>query len=333
MIKFFTQEGKSASEIEVILEKHYGAGALKLPTVYKWMQRFACGQESVKDNDRSGRPLDEEITNSIQKELDEDPLASARSIALRLGISDWLVRDRLHNVLKYRNLRTKLVPHFLTPEQKSVRVKYSKSMLKELKKHSASGFKYVLTGDESWFYFRYDVKTQWVLSSEDLIERESPNLRRQKMMLTLFVSGEGPKLIVMKDEDQKINAEYFIANVLSYLTELCDEEVPPVGLNWLIHFDNARPHTAKKVNDFLEGTTLKKLLHPPYSPDLAHCDFGIFGTVKQKLVGIECTTCDELKIEITKILEEFNGQKMKEIYLCWMRRLKQCIDMDGDYIE
>ncbi|KAF2886046.1 hypothetical protein ILUMI_20125 [Ignelater luminosus] len=45
------------------------------------------------------------------------------------------------------------------------------------------------------------------------------------------------------------------------------------------------PHTARLTQEFFKNVGLKLLAHPPYSPDLAPCDFGLFPLVKDKLKG------------------------------------------------
>jgi histone-lysine N-methyltransferase SETMAR len=53
----------------------------------------------------------------------------------------------------------------------------------------------------------------------------------------------------------------------------------------LLHHDNARPHVALETRKFLEARKVKTLPHPPYSPDLAPCDFWLFKHIKGQLRG------------------------------------------------
>ena len=68
---------------------------------------------------------------------------------------------------------------------------------------------------------------------------------------------------------------------------------------------------------------------PPYSPDLAPCDFWLF----PKLRGCRYETIEEMKEAVTKIIdtltqEDFDGafQKLLEGY-------SKCIAAEGDYFE
>ncbi len=43
--------------------------------------------------------------------------------------------------------------------------------------------------------------------------------------------------------------------------------------NFHLHHDNASSHTAAPTVEFIQASQIKVLEHPPYSPDLAPCDY------------------------------------------------------------
>ena len=49
------------------------------------------------------------------------------------------------------------------------------------------------------------------------------------------------------------------------------------------HHDNAKPHVANKVKDYLNDQSFVIMDHLTYSPDLAPSDFWLFNYVKQRL--------------------------------------------------
>ena len=74
---------------------------------------------------------------------------------------------------------------------------------------------------------------------------------------------------------------------------------------------------------------IKTVRHPPYSPDLAPCDFWLF----PKLWGCRHETIEEMKKAVTKVIdtltqEDFHGafQKLLEWY-------NKCIAAGRDYFE
>ena len=73
---------------------------------------------------------------------------------------------------------------------------------------------------------------------------------------------------------------------------------------------------------------IKTVPHPPYSPDVASCDFCLF----LKLRGCRYERIEEMKEAVTKVIdtltqEDFDGafQKLLERY--------KCIAAGGDYFE
>ena len=74
---------------------------------------------------------------------------------------------------------------------------------------------------------------------------------------------------------------------------------------------------------------IKTVAHPPYSPDVASCDFCLF----LKLRCCRYETSEEMKEAVTKVidmltLEDFHGtlQKLLEWY-------NKCIAAGGDYFK
>ena len=68
---------------------------------------------------------------------------------------------------------------------------------------------------------------------------------------------------------------------------------------WHFHQDNAPVHNSILVTDYLTKMGIKTVSHPPYSPDLAPCDFWLF----PKLTGCRYETIEEMKEAVTKVLD------------------------------
>ena len=48
---------------------------------------------------------------------------------------------------------------------------------------------------------------------------------------------------------------------------------------------------------------IRTVPHPPYSPDLAPCDFWLFPKLKEKLTGCRYETIEEMKEAVTKVID------------------------------
>ena len=74
---------------------------------------------------------------------------------------------------------------------------------------------------------------------------------------------------------------------------------------------------------------IKTVLHPPYSPDLAPCDFCLF----PKLRDSRYETIEEIKEAVTKVIdtltqEDFHGALQK-----FLEQYNKCIAVGGHYFE
>ena len=70
VIKFLTKEDESAKRIHNRMVAVYGNTTPKYSTVSKWAAKFKHGQDSRKDDPRSGRPL-EVITDETIVRVEE----------------------------------------------------------------------------------------------------------------------------------------------------------------------------------------------------------------------------------------------------------------------
>ena len=98
----------------------------------------------------------------------------------------------------------------------------------------------------------------------------------------------------------------------------------------IIH-DNARPHVDKSVISYLEQEGLRIIRHPPYSPDLAPCDFWLFDYLKQRLT--DHTYQNSLEHEITGILQNIPKEEYLKTFNKWLERMQLCINNNGHYFE
>jgi transposase len=88
--------------------------------------------------------------------------------------------------------------------------------------------------------------------------------------------------------------------------------------------DNARPHTAKKVPEFLAGNGMKRAPYPPHSPDLAPCDFYLCAYIKSRLAGASFEEPDQLLQAIDAIFQSIKKTTLERVFQEWVDRLAQC---------
>ena len=78
---------------------------------------------------------------------------------------------------------------------------------------------------------------------------------------------------------------------------------------------------------------IKTGLHPPYSPDLAPCDFWLFPKLKEKLRGCRYETIQEMKEAMTKVIDTLTQEDFNGAFQKLLERYNKCIAAGGDYFE
>ena len=73
---------------------------------------------------------------------------------------------------------------------------------------------------------------------------------------------------------------------------------------------------------------IKTVPHPPYSLDLAPCDFWLF----PKLRGYRYETIEEMKEAVTKVIDTLTQEDFHGAFEKLLTRYK-CIAAGGDYFE
>jgi hypothetical protein len=63
--------GRTRTQIVTKIERDYHEDALRLQTIEKWSVRFRAGQETVEDDERAGRSLQNDMDSGFLRFLDK----------------------------------------------------------------------------------------------------------------------------------------------------------------------------------------------------------------------------------------------------------------------
>jgi hypothetical protein len=78
---------------------------------------------------------------------------------------------------------------------------------------------------------------------------------------------------------------------------------------------------------------MKKGPLPPYSPDLAPCDFHLFGYIKGRLAGASSEAPDQLLQAIDAIVQSIRKTTLERVFQEWMDGAGQCCVAVGGLVE
>ena len=83
------------------------------------------------------------------------------------------------------------------------------------------------------------------------------------------------------------------------------------------------------LSEYLTKMGIKTVPQPPYSPDLAPCDFWLF----PKLRGCRYETIEVMKEAVTKVIDTLTQEDFHGAFQKLLERYNKGIAAGGDYFE
>jgi len=153
-------------------------------------------------------------------------------------------------------------------------------------------------------------------------------------MLLQFFDGHGMILQHWVPRGQTVNGAY-CANVLKTHLRgaMRKKRLDLIKKQWFLLQDNARPHIAAVTLAALTEIGGTALQNPPYSPDLAPCDFWVFPTLKAQLRGKMFSSDDEVKNATAAALKGKSQNNLFHVFESFIKRCKKCIKCERRYFE
>ncbi|UYV70285.1 hypothetical protein LAZ67_7002374 [Cordylochernes scorpioides] len=235
----------------------YGEATLDRSNVYRWYNMFSEGQENVNDEECAGRPSTS-TTNEKINEVEKMILANRR-ITVREVAEDLNISIGSCHSIFINDLGMRRVAAKLVP----------KLLNCDQKQHRMN--------------IAYEMLDS-VRDHQNLLQRDIPGDEAGVVHHEFLPQGI------------TVNKEYYL-QVMRNLREAIRQKRPDLwkNKNWLLHHDNAPTHTSLLVRDFLAKNNKLMRPQPPYSPDLAPCDFFLFPKLKRPMKGRRYATLDEIK--------------------------------------
>ncbi|UYV66015.1 hypothetical protein LAZ67_3006192 [Cordylochernes scorpioides] len=292
---------------------------------------FSEGRKDVNDEERAGRPststTDEKI-NEVEKMILANRRITVREVAEDLNISIGSCHSIFINDLGMRRVAAKFVPKLLNCDQKQHRMNIVNEMLVSVR-DDPNLLQRVITGDEAWVY-GYDVETKAQSSQWKLPHEPRPKKARQvrsnvKVLQTVFFDCRGVVHHEFLPQGRTVNKEYYL-QFMRNLREAIRQKRPDLwkNKNWLLHHDNAPAHTSLLVRDLLAKNNTLMIPQPPYSPDLAPCDFFLFPKLKRPMKGRRYATLDEIKTASKEELRKIKKNDFLKCFEDWKNRWHKC---------
>ena len=131
----------------------YGPQTISMRTVFRWVKAFKAGKFSVEDD--PGRPktsVTKAYIAAVKIVVEQDARLSVKDTASCTGISEGSMQTILKKRLDLRKVCARWVPHLLTEEQMTQRLKSARELLETYKGCNSRIISNLLTGDETWVH-------------------------------------------------------------------------------------------------------------------------------------------------------------------------------------
>jgi hypothetical protein len=341
--------------IQTLRELGLGAKAIKsaypkkqwnLSTLKAICRRIDSTGSAVARKSGSGRPKSARSAENIAKVKElicsqEEPgtSKSTRQAASEINISAASVR-RIATVDLGLSSFKRMPVQIINDATKLKRLSRSKILLRRL---TLASTKCVFFTDEKNFYVNPPVNNQnnrvWSEGRKRDVDPERLLVQRAKfsphVMVSAGVCYGGKGRLHFVDEKAKINADYYMTNLLPKLFEDCQNLVPD---HFIFQQDGAPAHTARITQQWIELNCpdfIKKDEWPPNSPDLNPLDYHVWGAMLEKYRAHrpKPTNRAELKTVLQVIWDDLPQESIDRAILSFRRRLQACIRADGGHFE
>ena len=348
MILYDYKSGLTQHESIDRLHAAFGDHAPSRTSVFEWFAEFRRGRRSLDDAPRSGRPVEvttEDKVAAVRAMVEEDARVTVAQLARITGISAGSVVTVVHEKLGLSKVCARWIPHRLSEDQKTARVTWCRTMLARFDGGRSRDVDNIVTGDESWIY-SFDPESKQQSAQWTPVGAPGPlKFRRErsvsKQMVAVFVTKTGPLATIPLVQQRTVTGEWYKNECLPKVLQAAANRqrshprtrAQTNAQTVLLHHDNAPAHRSQVVENFLTEERIQQLGHPPYSPDLAPCDFFVFPNVKRMMRGIRYDSPEEAVTAFSDLLEGLPTLAWSTCFQKWFQRMQLCIDAGGEYFE
>jgi histone-lysine N-methyltransferase SETMAR len=321
-----------------MLSTVYGDKSLKKTAIYDIMKKVKEGKntEDLRGINTPKRVRSAAVIASVSAAVAADRRVTVRELASNHGLSIGTIDRILHKELGLVKKSARWVPKLLSPEQQLERVRTSTAFVELIQEKGASVLDRIITMDESAVSMHTPTtkqqSKQWLKKGTPGPVKARVHATRTKTMVLAFFDSKGMVYNNYVPNGQTVNKEYVIKALQEFLRKLRKKRPELVDGEWFLHWDNARVHSAKAVQEYLTKRGVKVIEHPPYSPDLAPADFFLFPTLKKELAGITLAPGDFRK-EWGRLLKTIPKEDFAKAFVRWQERCEKCIRIGGSYVE
>jgi hypothetical protein len=101
----------------------------------------------------------------------------------------------------------------------------------------------------------------------------------------------------------------------------------------MVHFDNSSIHNTEEIQEHSTNLGLKRMEHPPSSPDLAPRDFYLFAAMRKNFSGERFESVDEFFFAVEAFVRGIPSDFLRTVFLEWEQPIRGCCEIRGPYVK
>jgi hypothetical protein len=143
-----------------------------------------------------------------------------------------------------------------------------------------------ITGDECSIYWDNYLCGQWTADRAAISPRIHITTPSKKTIISVYFTRQGFVSVEALPETERFNFTFLIEIILLNIVQFVNVFRPKMqGQSYWMHIDNVQSHNSALSIQKTEELGFTRLAQSPYSPDLAPCDFFLFGYLNKELHG------------------------------------------------
>jgi hypothetical protein len=257
-------KGMALDVIHDDLIRTLGKDAVAYSTVTKYVRsaQFSGRKEATlpeaPDVERSS------VDEAILTTLAEFPFSFVRELSLMIRLPRSTVprHGHLMQSIHFTVQHLRWVPHFMTAEQKQIRIQMAIKLLQVLSVQSTPQWHDIVTLDKSWIDLFSEQDLMWTAPGETVVDRERHTVQSPKFMRRVVSNPIGFHVLKALPKGPKFNAQYYTNDILVAISNWRWQTRGTRPNKLWEHPDNVRPHTAKMSRDYIGLNRMKQTPHP-----------------------------------------------------------------------
>lgn len=307
-------------------------------SILLWVENFrTTGNVIKKGPGRQKTVTTPENVEAVRQSILRSPRRSARKHAAALGISNRSMRRILHKELHFHPYKMVVVQELL-PRDFHNRVTACETLLEDLP-HDAL----VFFSDEAHFHLSGCVNKQNMRYWSDNNPRELHErpLHSDRVTVWCAMSRNGIIGPFFFEDDNggavTVNSQRYVNMLQTFFAPRLEEMERE---NVWFQQDGATAHTSRACMEVLRAMFPERLISlrgditwPARSPDIAPCDFFLWGYLKAEVFKHRPTTLLQLKNCIRQEIAQIPLAMLERVMGSFQNRVQQCIDNGGHHLQ